>query len=160
MTVPITFPLVFFMKASWSSYNIALMTSYMLTVVILLVSLVTNCVDDFFALLNEDGVNNLLASCLGDLARVLMGMLVALLLLFILLLPRISWTFNNSFDFFFSMSSSSRPSLNRRSFSCCSSLSSVMVCSFAAMFSEFGLSEQALIYSDLVVGVLVTRVDK
>ena len=58
----------------------------MLTVVILLVSLITNSVDDLFALLNEDGVDNLLASGLGDLARVLMGMLVALLLLFILTL--------------------------------------------------------------------------
>ena len=62
------------------------MTSNMLTVVILLVSLVTNGVDDLFALLNEDGVNNLLASCLGDLARVLVGMLVALLFLFVLTL--------------------------------------------------------------------------
>merc|ERR1712098_967886 len=62
------------------------MTSHMLTVVILLVSLITNSVDDLFTLLNEDGVNNLLASGLGDLARVLMGMLVALLLLFVLTL--------------------------------------------------------------------------
>merc|ERR1719419_767355 len=38
------------------------------------------------ALFNEDGVDNFLASGLGDLARVLMGMLVALLLLFVLTL--------------------------------------------------------------------------
>merc|ERR1712111_268015 len=74
------------MISSRSSNNIALMTSNMLTVVILLVSLVTNSVNDFFTLLNEDSVNNLLASCLGDLARVLMGMLVALLFLFVLTL--------------------------------------------------------------------------
>merc|ERR1719419_1138158 len=74
------------MISSRSSNNIALMTSHMLTVVILLVSLITNSVDDLFALLNEDGVNNLLASGLGNLARVLMGMLVALLLLFVLAL--------------------------------------------------------------------------
>jgi len=52
----------------------------MLTVMILLVSFLTNSVDNFLTLLNVNGVNNLLASCLGDLARVLMGMLVALLL--------------------------------------------------------------------------------
>merc|ERR1719315_246601 len=66
--------------------NIALMTGNMLTVMILLMSLVTNSVDDFFTLLNENGVNNLLASCLGDLARVLVWMLVALLFLFVLTL--------------------------------------------------------------------------
>merc|ERR1719342_1517745 len=77
---------MFFMISSGSSNNIALMTSHMLTVVILLVSLITNSVDDLFALLNEDGVDNLLACCLGDLARVLMRMLVALLLLFVLTL--------------------------------------------------------------------------
>ena len=74
------------MISSRSGNNIALMTSNMLTVVILLVSLITNSVDDLLTLLNEDGVNNLLASCLGDLARVLVGMLVALLLLFVLTL--------------------------------------------------------------------------
>merc|ERR1712029_705360 len=82
----ITCTWMFFMISSRSSNNIALMTSNMLTVVILLMSLVTNIMDDLFALLNEDGVNNLLASGLGDLARVLMGMLVALLLLFVLTL--------------------------------------------------------------------------
>merc|ERR1711942_388906 len=56
------------------------MPSNMLTVMILLVSFLTNSVDNFLTLLNVNGVNNLLASCLGDLARVLMGMLVALLL--------------------------------------------------------------------------------
>ena len=79
-------PWMLLMISSRSGNNIALMTSNMLTVVILLVSLVTNSVNDFFTLLNEDGVNNLLASCLGDLARVLMGMLVALLFLFVLTL--------------------------------------------------------------------------
>merc|ERR1711939_947207 len=86
MTMSITCSWMFFMISSRSSNNIALMTSHMLTVVILLVSLITNSVDDLFALLNEDGVDNLLASGLGDLARVLMGMLVALLLLFVLTL--------------------------------------------------------------------------
>merc|ERR1719347_1587853 len=41
----------------------------MLTVMILLVSFLTNSVDNFLTLLNVNGVNNLLASCLGDLAR-------------------------------------------------------------------------------------------
>merc|ERR1711915_382859 len=82
----ITCTSMFFMISGRSSNNIALMTSHMLTVMILLVSFVTNGVDDLFALLNEDGVNNLLASCLGDLARVLMRMLVALLFLFVLAL--------------------------------------------------------------------------
>merc|ERR1719244_694538 len=86
MTMSITCSWMFFMITSRSSNNIALMTSHMLTVVILLVSLVTNSVDDLFALLNKDGVDNLLASCLWDLARVLVGMLVALLLLFVLAL--------------------------------------------------------------------------
>merc|ERR1711970_95014 len=86
MTMSITCSWMFFMISSRSSNNITLMTSHMLTVMILLVSLVTNSVDDFFTLLNEDGVDNLLASCLWDLARVLMGMLVALLFLFVLAL--------------------------------------------------------------------------
>merc|ERR1719250_463791 len=59
------------------------MPSNMLTVMILLVSFLTNSVDNLLTLLNINGVNNLLASCLGDLARVLMGMLVALLLLLV-----------------------------------------------------------------------------
>merc|ERR1719312_1116311 len=59
------------------------MPSNMFTVMILLVSFLTNSVDNLLTLLNIDGVNNLLASCLGDLARVLMGMLVALLLLLV-----------------------------------------------------------------------------
>ena len=84
--MPIACPWMLLMISGRSGHNIALMTSNMLTVVILLVSLVTNSVNDFFTLLNEDGVNNLLASCLGDLARVLVGMLVALLLLFVLTL--------------------------------------------------------------------------
>ena len=79
----ITFPMVFLMMSSRPSNNIGFMTSNMLTVMILLVSFLTNSVDDFLTLLNVDGVNNLLASCLGDLARVLMGMLVALLLLLV-----------------------------------------------------------------------------
>merc|ERR1719430_3126975 len=58
----------------------------MLTVMILLVSFLTNSVDDLLALLDVDGVNNLLASCFGDLARVFMGMLMALLLLLVLTL--------------------------------------------------------------------------
>ena len=79
----ITLPMVFLMMSSRSSNNIGFMTSNMLTVMILLVSFLTNSVDDLLTLLNVDGVNNLLASCLGDLARVLMGMLVALLLLLV-----------------------------------------------------------------------------
>merc|ERR1711942_326028 len=59
------------------------MSSNMLTMMILLVSFLTYSVDNLLALLNINGVNNLLASCLGDLARVLMGMLVALLLLLV-----------------------------------------------------------------------------
>merc|ERR1712098_298621 len=82
-TMSIALPLVFFMKASRSSNNIRFMPSNMLTVMILLVSFLTNSMDDFLTLLNENGVNDLLASCLGDLARVLMGMLVALLLLLV-----------------------------------------------------------------------------
>merc|ERR1719500_1488740 len=83
MSMAITLPMVFFMMSSRASNNIRFMTSNMLTVMILLVSFLTNSVDDFLTLLNVDGVNNLLASCLGDLARVLMGMLVALLLLLV-----------------------------------------------------------------------------
>merc|ERR1719244_855612 len=94
----ITCTWMFFMISSRSSNNIALMTSNMLTVMILLVSLVTNSVDDLFTLLNEDGVNNLLASALGDLARVLMGMLVALLFLFVLTLRSSVVTFVASFS--------------------------------------------------------------
>ena len=83
MSMAKTLPMVFLMMSSRSSNNIGFMTSNMLTVMILLVSFLTNSVDDFLTLLNVDGVNNLLASCLGDLARVLMGMLVALLLLLV-----------------------------------------------------------------------------
>merc|ERR1719147_545106 len=86
MTMSIALPMVLFMKSGRSSNNIRFMSSNMLTVMILLVSLITNSVDDLLTLLNEDSVNNLLASCLGDLARVLVGMLVALLLLFVLTL--------------------------------------------------------------------------
>merc|ERR1712111_291508 len=96
MPMSITCTWMFFMISSRSSNNIALMTSNMLTVVILLMSLVTNSMDDLFALLNEDGVNNLLASCLWDLTRVLMGMLVALLLLFVLALRSSVVTFVTS----------------------------------------------------------------
>merc|ERR1711970_522706 len=96
MSVSITCTSMFFVISSRSSNNIAPMTSHMLTVVILLMSLVTNSVDDLFALLNEDGVNNLLAGCFGDLARVLMGMLVALLLLFVLALRSSVVTFVTS----------------------------------------------------------------
>merc|ERR1711982_197038 len=83
MPMTIAFSMVFFMKAGRSSNNIRFMPSNMLTVMILLVSFLTNSVDNFLTLLNENGVNNLLASCLGDLTRVLMGMLVALLLLLV-----------------------------------------------------------------------------
>ena len=62
------------------------MTGNMFTVVILLVSFITNSVDDFLTLLDVDGVNNLLASSFRDLARVLMRMLVTLLLLLVLTL--------------------------------------------------------------------------
>merc|ERR1712111_295665 len=96
MTMSITRSWMFFMISSRSSNNIALMTSHMLTVVILLVGLVTNSVNDLFALLNEDGVDNLLAGCFGDFARVLMGMLVALLLLFVLTLRSSVVTFVTS----------------------------------------------------------------
>merc|ERR1719500_509300 len=83
MSMAITLPMVFLVMSSRSSNYIGFMTSNMLTVMILLVSFLTNSVDYFLTLLNVDGVNNLLASCLGDLARVLMGMLVALLLLLV-----------------------------------------------------------------------------
>merc|ERR1712106_949266 len=83
MTMSITLTLVFLMESSRSSNNIGFMPSNMLTGMILLVRFLTDSVDDLLTLLNVDGVHNLLASCLGDLARVLMGMLVALLLLLV-----------------------------------------------------------------------------
>merc|ERR1719342_1237191 len=49
-------------------------------------SFITNSVDDLLTLLDVDGVNNLLASSFGDLARVLVRMLVTLLLLLVLAL--------------------------------------------------------------------------
>merc|ERR1711970_722088 len=55
----------------------------MLTVVILFMRLLTNSMDNFLTLLNVDGINNFLASCLGDLARVFMRMLVTLLFLLV-----------------------------------------------------------------------------
>ena len=88
MPVPmsITLAMVFLMIASRSSNNVGLMPSNMLTVVILLVSFLTHSLDNLLALLDVNGVDNLLASCLGDLARVLVRMLVALLLLLVLAL--------------------------------------------------------------------------
>merc|ERR1711877_58085 len=62
------------------------MTSYMLTVVMLFMRLLTDSMDNLLALFNVDGIYNLLASCLGDLARVFMRMLVTLLLLFVMTL--------------------------------------------------------------------------
>merc|ERR1712215_400491 len=44
------------------------------------------CVDSLLALLNIDGVHNFLASLLGDLASIFLGVLVALLLLFVMTL--------------------------------------------------------------------------
>ena len=82
----IVLPMVFFMKAGRSSHNIGLMSSNMLTVMILLMSFLTNSVDDLLTLLNENSVDDLLAGSLGDLARVLVGTLVALLLLLVLTL--------------------------------------------------------------------------
>ena len=88
MPVPmsITLAMVFLMIASRSSNNVGLMPSNMLTVMILLVSFLTHSLDNLLALLDVNGVDNLLASCLGDLARVLVRMLVALLLLLVLAL--------------------------------------------------------------------------
>ena len=83
MSMAIALTLVFLVESSRSSNNIGFMPSNMLTGMILLVRFLTDSVDDLLTLLNVDGVNNLLASCLGDLARVLMGMLVALLLLLV-----------------------------------------------------------------------------
>merc|ERR1712029_902023 len=45
--------------------------------------LLTNSVDSLLTLFNIDGVHDLLASLLGDLASVLLGVLVALLLLLV-----------------------------------------------------------------------------
>merc|ERR1712121_396010 len=79
----ITVAMMFLMRGNGSTNNFSFMASNMLTLMMLLMSSLTNSVDNFLTLLNENGVNNLLASCLGDLARVLMGMLVALLLLLV-----------------------------------------------------------------------------
>merc|ERR1712055_583589 len=48
-----------------------------------LMRLLTNSVDSLLTLFNIDGVHDLLASLLGDLASVLLGVLVALLLLLV-----------------------------------------------------------------------------
>ena len=81
MSMATILPMMFLMMSSRSSNNIGFMTSNML--MILLVSILTNSVNDFLTLHNVDGVNNLLASCLGALTRVLtrvlMGMLVAIM---------------------------------------------------------------------------------
>merc|ERR1719342_1367442 len=86
MSMTIAFTMVFFMIALRTSNNSRLMTGNMFTVVILLMSFITNSVDNLLTLLDVDDVNNLLASSFGDLARVLMGMLVTLLLLLVLAL--------------------------------------------------------------------------
>ena len=52
-------------------------------VVTSLMSFLTNSVDSLFTLFNKDGVHNFLASLLGDLASVFLGVLVALLLLLV-----------------------------------------------------------------------------
>jgi len=66
------------------SNNLGIMTNNMGTVVNLLMCLLTVSGDNFFTLLNVCGVNNLLADLLGDLARVFLGVLVALLVLLVL----------------------------------------------------------------------------
>ena len=63
------------------------------TVVTLLMSFFTVSVDSLLALLNIDGVNNLLTFLLWDLARVFLGVLVTLHLLLVftmMLMTRIS----------------------------------------------------------------------
>merc|ERR1712194_688179 len=59
--------------------HLGIMTNNMSAVVNLLMSLLTVSGDDVLALLNVGGVHNGLAYLLGDLAGVLLGMLVALL---------------------------------------------------------------------------------
>merc|ERR1719153_1885938 len=80
--MPIAVPFVMLMMTN----HIRFMTSNMLTVMILFMRLLTNSMDNFLTLLNVDCINNFLASCLGDLARVFMRMLVTLLFLLVLTL--------------------------------------------------------------------------
>ena len=64
--------------------NLGVMTNNMGAVVNLLMCFLTVSGDDFLAFLNVGGVNNLLADLFGDLARVFLGVLFALLVLLVL----------------------------------------------------------------------------
>ena len=64
--------------------NIGMVIHHTLAVVSLLMSLLTVSIDPLLALLDIDGVHNLLAGLLRDLASVLVGVLVALLLLLVM----------------------------------------------------------------------------
>ena len=66
------------------SHNLGVMTNNMGAVVNLLMCFLTVSSDDLLALLNVGGVHNLLADLLGDLSRVFLGVLLALLVLLIL----------------------------------------------------------------------------
>merc|ERR1711877_105836 len=65
------------------SNNLRVMINNTSAMMTSLMCFLTMCVDSLLALLNIDGVHNFLASLLGDLASVFLGVLVALLLLLV-----------------------------------------------------------------------------
>merc|ERR1712055_1111127 len=65
-------------------HNLRIMRSNTSTVVTSLMCFLTQCMDPFLTGLYVDGVHDVLASLLGDLASVFLGVLVALLLLLVL----------------------------------------------------------------------------
>merc|ERR1711970_911695 len=68
------------------SNNIRVMINNTSAMMTSLMCFLTMCMDSLLTLLNVDGVQNFLASLLGDLASVFLGVLVALLLLLVMTL--------------------------------------------------------------------------
>merc|ERR1711970_902551 len=68
------------------SNNIRVMINNTSAMMTSLMCFLTMCVDSLLTLLNIDGVHNFLASLLGDLASVFLGVLMALLLLLVMTL--------------------------------------------------------------------------
>merc|ERR1719369_2316431 len=78
-------PIIFLVtRMRLRSNNLRIMGSNTSTVVASLMCFLTLCMDPFLTGLYVDGVHDVLASLLGDLASVFLGVLVALLLLLVL----------------------------------------------------------------------------
>merc|ERR1719369_2416575 len=78
-------PIIFLVtRMRLRSNNLRIMRSNTSTVVTSLMCFLTLCMDPFLTGLYVDGVHDVLASLLGDLASVFLGVLVALLLLLVL----------------------------------------------------------------------------